>query len=106
MSGFNMYSMYSYQAQDFQGTTDGKILCDLERLKHFESYKDFNDCVVRTFGDVPVGQEKKFEYANNVVVFVTRTDNRVLVGALKDNKQIFGRGWIAPKSDNLQATSK
>lgn len=100
MSTFNMYNMYAYQAQDLQGATDGKILCDLERLKHLESYDDFSDSVIRTFGDIPVGQEKKFEYPNNIVVFVTKTKDQVLVGALQNDKQIFGRGWKAPEHKN------
>lgn len=96
---FDMYSMYSFAAQNLQGATDDKVICDLERLKHFTTYEEFDEYVRKTFGIIDIDEEKSFKYPNNVEVIIKREKDVIMVGALKDEKQIFGKGWEKAKKE-------
>ena len=90
---FNVYSVYAYSAQNVQGSSDSKVLVDLQRLNSFKEYDDALQSVLREFGDVQVGEEKQFDFDNEVKVLIKREENLIAVGAIQNEKQIFGKYW-------------
>ena len=94
---FNQYSMYSYAAADFKSACDDKILVDLQRLDKLNEYDEVIDFVNKVFGEVE--SYKTFDYPNNILVAVSKEENKIIVGAKQDGKQIFGQSWQLVKSE-------
>ena len=88
---FNMYSSYSYAAGEFKTACDDKILVDLQQLRNLTEFKDVSEFVNRVFGEGD--GEQWYDYPNNIEVQVVREENHICVGALKDEKQFFGKQW-------------
>ncbi|MBR1776849.1 hypothetical protein IJ750_07250 [bacterium] len=98
MAEFNMYNLYSYNAGNFKNACDDKILVDLHRLESIKEYYDVLDYVDRTFGVIE--DQKVLDYPNDVKVIVQKEKNKIMVGAIKGEEQIFGQAWVfTPKED-------
>ena len=89
---FNQFSMYSFQAGNLQGACDDKILVDIQRLNVMKEYDEVKTYVDKVFGEFDE-EQKQFEYPNEVIVVVQKGENSIGVGALKGEKQIFGKRW-------------
>ena len=90
---FNKYSLYSYAAGEFKTACDDKILVDLKRLDSLEDYDEIVNFVDNLFGKSEIDGTKWYDYPNNIEVVVERKEKFVAVGALKNDKQFFGRQW-------------
>jgi hypothetical protein len=88
---FNQYTMYSYAASEFKTACDDKILVDLKRLDNLTEFDEVVDFVNKVFGEVD--RYKTFNYPNDIIVAISREENKIVVGAKQNGKQIFGQGW-------------
>ena len=90
---FNIYSMYSYTVQDLQTTSDTRVVSDLQRLGSIEEYDIALQSVLRDFGEIQLGEEKQLDFPDEIKVLVKREENMIIVGAIQNEKQIFGKYW-------------
>ena len=97
MAEFNQYSMYSYMAGDFKGTTDGKVLVDLKKLGSLTDYDEILNFISTTFGDI--GSGKELEYPNDIKVHLQKYGDLIIVAATQKDKQIFGTCWEPAKEE-------
>ena len=85
------YSMYSYMVDNFSHACDDKILVDLQKLRNLNDYNEVTEMVDEIFGDFE--ENKIFEYPNNIKVLIQKEENIIKIGALQNDKEIFGQGW-------------
>ena len=90
---FNIYSSYAYSAENLQGSCDAKVLSDLQRLGSINEYEEALQCVLRDFANIQIGEEKQMDFPDEVKVLVKREKNLIMVGAIQNEKQIFGKYW-------------
>ena len=88
---FNQYNMYSYMVENFSHMCDEKILVDLQRFQNLVEYDEVKELVDKVFGTFE--NSKIFEYPNNIKVIIQKEENVIKIGALQNNKEIFGKGW-------------
>ena len=94
---FNPYSFYSYQAGNIQSTVDGKIFVDLKKLGNLTELDEVKDFVEKTFNAYEA--EQIIDYPNDVKVCIVKEDERIMVGALQKDEQIFGKSWRYVKEE-------
>ena len=92
MAEFNQFSLYTMQAGDMQGATDGKIFVDLQRFKSIHDLDEVNEYIDKTFGVFE--DSRVFNYPNDVLVYISKSEDKVDVIALQKDKQIYGNRWF------------
>lgn len=97
MAEFNTYNLYSYAAGQMQSAADGKVFVDLQRLKSIHDIDEVKDYVDKTFGEVK--DNRMFKYPNDVIVFVSKAENKIDVLAVQKDKQIFGNRWYVDEEE-------
>ena len=87
----NKYNLYSYNANEKVSITDDKILVDIQKMKSITEFEDIEKYVKDLFGEI--GNRKVFKFENNVILIIEREENLIKIGALQNDKQIFGQSW-------------
>ncbi len=98
MAEFNPYSMYAYSAGQMSTAADGKIFVDLQRFKSIHDIDEVNEYIEKTFGQFE--NQKAFHYPNDVLVFISKSEENVEVIAMQKDKQIYGNRWFVIKDED------
>ena len=97
MTNFNMYSSYSYAANDFKSSCDDKILVDLKKLDSLKMYDEILNFITTNFGVIGAGQD--IDFPNNIKLMLRMEEDTIVALAIQNNKRIFGKCWERPKEE-------
>ena len=91
MAELNIYSLYNFQSNYSELFKQDEVDIILDKFKKLEELDDVRATVEETF-HISEGVNW-FEYPNNKEVSVVIDEDKIEICALKNHKQIYGKGW-------------
>ena len=91
MTEFNMYNLYNFQNNCSELFKQDEVDLILDKFKTLQDLDEVRATVEETF-HISQGIEW-FEYPNDKKVSVVIDENKIEICALKNDKQIYGKGW-------------